>query len=186
MGVFDLDWVNTLVSRTVWCSLAALASRPSTLLGALGAKRYLARRANLTTVMRTLAEIEAEVARLAQRIGAPRNAYPTFGYTADFARPHIEVESGQYHYVVVERGAEVLRESTSDLNELLYWVFQSVTFSMACAYELEHRIPGQDSRRLMFSKQVELLTSIDPEMGRRGKDEIAKTLRNAPFNDNRP
>ena len=139
-----------------------------------------------TTVMRTLAEIEAEVARLAKRVSAPSNAYPTFGYTADFGRPHIEIESRQYHYVVVERGAEVLRESTSDPNELLYWIFEGVTFSMACAYELAHRIPGQDFRRLMFSKQVELLSSIDPDMARRGKDEIAKTLRNAPFDDNRP
>lgn len=56
---------------------------------------------------------------------------------------------------------------------------------MACAYELEHRIPGQDFRRLMFSKRVELLTSIDPDMGRRGKEQIAETLRNAPFNDDR-
>ncbi|CAJ0822247.1 Imm63 family immunity protein [Ralstonia flaminis] len=133
--------------------------------------------------MKTLAEIEVEVARLAERVAAPSNAYPTFGSTADFAHPHIEVGAGQYHYVVVERGAEVLRKSTSDLHELLYWVFDGVTFSMACAYELVHRVPGQDFRRLMFSKQVELLASIDPEMGRRGSEEIAETLRNAPFSD---
>lgn len=41
--------------------------------------------------MKTLAEIEAEVARLSERIAAPGNAYPTFGYSADFARPHIEI-----------------------------------------------------------------------------------------------
>lgn len=135
--------------------------------------------------MKTLTEIEAEVTRLSERVKAPGNAYPTFGYTADFARPHVEVKDGQYHYVAVERGAEVFRESTSDLDELLYWIFEGVTFSMACAYELEHRIPGQDFRRLMFSKQVELLTSIDPAMGRRVEDEIAQTLRGAPFNDGR-
>lgn len=148
--------------------------------------QHLALATSQTTVMRTLAEIEAEVARLAERVAAPGNAYPTFGYTADFAHPHIEVGTGQYHYVAVERGTEVFRKSTSDLDELLYWIFEGVTFSMACAYELAHRIPGQDFRRLMFSKQAELLTSIDPEMGRRRQDEITKTLRNAPFNDNRP
>jgi hypothetical protein len=155
------------------------------LLGVQDATAYLGRATTQTTVMKTLAEIEAEVARLSERIAAPGNAYPTFGYSADFARPHIEIGGGQYHYVAVERGTEVFRKSTSDLDELLYWIFDGVTFSMACAYELEHRIPGQDFRRLMFSKRVELLTSIDPDMGRRGKEQIAETLRNAPFNDDR-
>lgn len=136
--------------------------------------------------MKSLAEIEVEVARLAERVTAPSNAYPTYGHTADFARPHIEIGAGQYHYVVVERGTEVLRKSTSDLGELLYWIFDGVTFTLACAYELEHRIPGQDFRRLMFSKRLELLASIDPEMGRRGSEAIAETLRNAPFDDGRP
>jgi hypothetical protein len=185
VGFFDFGWVNTLLSGTDSSRFAALASEPGALLGVQGATAHLAAATTQTTVMRTLAEIEAEVGRLSERIAAPRNAHPTFGYSADFARPHIEVGDGQYHYVAVERGTEVFRKSTSDLDELLYWIFDGVTFSMACAYELEHRIPGQDFRRLMFSKRVELLTSIDPDMGRRAQEQIAETLRNAPFNDGR-
>ena len=158
--------VIPLFSRADSRRCAALAFGPSALLGAQGAKARLAGATTQTTVMKTIAEIEAEVARLSERVTAPSNVYPTFGYSADFARPHTDAGVDQYHYVAVERGTEVFRKSTSDLDELLYWIFEGVTVSMACAYELAHRIPGQDFRRLMFSKQAELLASIDPEMGR--------------------
>ena len=72
---------------------------------------------------------------MALAIAAPASSLPTFGKTEDGARPHIEVRSDAYHYVVVERGCELERKRTPDLQELLYWVFSDVTHQMAFQYE---------------------------------------------------
>jgi len=34
---------------------------------------------------------------------------------------------------------------------------------MASDYELNNRVPNQDSRRLLFAKQLELISAIDPK-----------------------
>jgi hypothetical protein len=134
--------------------------------------------------MKTLPQIKAEVDRRAAVIGASgHNSLPTYGQTRDFARPHIEVDSRGYHFVVMERGQEQSRFTTGDLDELLYRIFQSVTFSLACSYELAHRIESQDSRRLLFARQVELLSQLSPHWGERGADEHQRILREHPFDN---
>ena len=102
--------------------------------------------------MNTLPKIEAEINRLAAIVGASGYVLPTFGRTEDGARPHIEADAHGYHYVVVERGLELQRNTTRDLDELLYHVFKSVTFSLACNYECAHRIASQDCRRQLFAR----------------------------------
>ncbi len=51
-----------------------------------------------------------------------------------------EVDSAGYHYVVIERGQEQSRYSTADFDDLLYQIFQSITFSLACEHESAHRV----------------------------------------------
>ena len=134
--------------------------------------------------MITLTQIKTEVDRRAALIGAIGDAsLPTYGHTQDFARPHIEVDSRGYHFVVVERGQEQSRFTTPDLEELLYKIFQSVTFSLACSYELAHRIESQDPRRLIFQRQLELLSQLSPHGGEREADEHQRILRKHPFDD---
>ena len=135
--------------------------------------------------MKTLPEIEAEVLRLAQRIGASANGLPTYGYSRDGGYPHVEVDDTQYHYVAVERGRELKRLSTSTLDELLYWVFADVTHSMAFSYELKHRIVDQDPRRMAFAKQIKLLQLISPAMAARRANEIEEILKRHPYDDER-
>ena len=93
----------------------------------------------------TLPEIEARVNQLAQKIGAPRNILPTYGYPEQTARPHVEVSAAAYYYVVAERGQEMNRYAAFDLDELLYKIFVDATFDLAIKYELAHRIESQDS-----------------------------------------
>jgi len=133
--------------------------------------------------MKQLKEIEEDVLRLAKLIGATRNQLPTYGRTRDFAYPHIEVDARLYHYVIVERGQELERKSTSNYDELLYWIFSDATHSLAFEYELRHRIEDQDCRRIAFPKQIELLNLISPEMGMRCAKEIENILRMAPYDD---
>lgn len=133
--------------------------------------------------MKSLAEIKAEVICLAQVLGASGDDLPTYGHTRDYAHPHIEVDKEHYHYVVVERGQELQRKSTSNFQELLYWIFADTTHNLAFAYELKNRVEDQDCRRTAFPKQVELLGLISPHMAARRANEIEKILASAPYND---
>jgi hypothetical protein len=133
--------------------------------------------------MTTLAEIEKLVRGLAAQIDAPEGTLPTFGYSEDGARPHVEIDSRGFHYVVVERGQEQSRLTTPVQDELLRIVFNSITFSLACSFELRNRIGARDSRRLMFSKQVELLAKLSPSWAAREVGDHIEILRKHPFDD---
>src|SRR5262245_20287672 len=102
--------------------------------------------------MKTLREIEADVLRVARRLGAAGQTLPTYGTSDDGARPHIEVGDGLYHYVVVERGVERERRSSGQYEDLLYWISRDITFGLAFSYELLNRIEDQDCRRVAFPK----------------------------------
>ncbi|MGO4449088.1 Imm63 family immunity protein [Phyllobacterium sp. TAF24] len=130
----------------------------------------------------SLVEITQVVHDLAATIGVPSKYLPTFGATADFGRPHIEISS-IYHWVVVERGTERERRSTISLDELLYWSLKSATFNMACDFELEHRRPDEDFRRQLFAKHIELMSSLNHDWGQALSDKYDRIIHAHPFDD---
>jgi len=97
--------------------------------------------------------------------------------------PHVEQYGDTYAYVVSERGEEFERRETSDPDELLYWVVSDVTGTVARQYELAHRVPGRDSRRIWFAKHVELMESIQADWGSRMREEYESVLKDAPYDD---
>jgi hypothetical protein len=133
--------------------------------------------------MLSLEEIESEITRLARRIGASDDVLPTFGFSEQSGRPHIEVDESGYQYVVTERGQEFERLTTHDLDELLYHVFQDVTSTLALDYELKHRVERRDGRRIAFQQQIELLSALSPEWAKRRRLEHTQILRDRPFDD---
>jgi hypothetical protein len=54
---------------------------------------------------------------------------------------------------------------------------------LARDWELEHRIQDQDSRRLWFQKELELLEMINPEWAIRRKNHQIEILSEHPFSD---
>lgn len=134
--------------------------------------------------MKPITEVKAEVDRLAAIIGVTDYpSLPTYGYSRDVGGSHVEVDSRGYHLVSIERGQELSRHTTNDLDDLLYHIFASVTFSLASDYELAHRVESQDFRRILFQKQFELLSRLSPQWGERGRGDIQGTLRKYPFDD---
>jgi hypothetical protein len=133
--------------------------------------------------MKTLKEIKSQVKKMAKLICASEQILPTYGTSKDFAIPHVDVFYGQYHYIVVERGVELEHKSTADLDELLFWVFDDVTFHLALCYELKHRNEAQDCRRIAFDKQIELMARISPAFGEKISEDIARTLVQYPYDD---
>jgi hypothetical protein len=118
-----------------------------------------------------------------RRISAPEDLLPTYNISRDLAYPHIEHDSRGFHYVIVERGKEQRRVTTQNADELLYLIFQDVTFNMASSYEAKHRISGEDSRRQLFSHQLGLLDQLAHPWRIKREAQINDTLTKYPFDD---
>ena len=145
--------------------------------------RPAARHNPLLTEEAIKTRVDAIAARLTL---VPRDSdLPTCGGSADLARPHIESDTA-YHWVVVERRVERERKTTQDLDELLYWVFEPVTFHMATSYASARHDPANGYRRALFRRQLELLTRLDPSWSARCRRELAAVLADHPFTDGGP
>jgi hypothetical protein len=97
--------------------------------------------------------------------------------------PHVEIKDGRYHYIITDRGNELAHKITDDEDEIMYWLVSDVVFGMACTYELENRIKGQSFRRLLFSKQIELMKKVNPNWAKRTEKEIEAILEAHPYDD---
>lgn len=131
----------------------------------------------------TLDQIRQKVDCMMRVIDAPRNLQPTYGYSDQMATPEIDVDDGGYLYIVCERGEEYERFFSPDLDPILEKVFDGITFHMACDYELKHRRLGVDSRRLIFSTQLDLLERLSPTWRDQAAAYQAEVLVQYPFAD---
>jgi hypothetical protein len=128
--------------------------------------------------------IRRKVEELAKKIDAPANLLPTYKYSFGEALPLIEIDKhGKLHYVLIERGEEFERRTTENLDELLFWIFSSITASMAFKYELENRIEDKDCRRIAFDKQIELLSILNENWSQKEHEEHLQILKSHPFDD---
>lgn len=125
----------------------------------------------LPGLLKTGADIEAEIARLAQRLDG----------VGDMPLPRVEVDDAGYHVVVPAGANETLRDTTTDFDELLYWVFAGVTHQLAFARG--RGADGADPRRAAFAHQLDLLARLGPDMAARRAAEIARILESAPYRD---
>lgn len=88
-----------------------------------------------------------------------------------------------YHYGVNERGLLRVNIVTQNLLEITYNVLSSDIFWMADEYESRHRIEGQDSRRLLFQKELQYWDSLGPEYKEKAQHKIQEWLSKAPYVD---
>jgi hypothetical protein len=134
--------------------------------------------------MLSIEDIKAEVERLGAIIDVPASHYlPAYNGWGIDAQPYVEADERGYHLVVWERGSEQERFTTDDLDELLYRIFDGVTFTMAVDYELRHRDEARDCRRITFRKQVELLNRLSPDWAAREAEDHARILSEHGFDD---
>lgn len=98
--------------------------------------------------------------------------------------PHVEIIGDEYHFVVTERGPEFELRKTKESDELLYWFVSGGVSQLARDWELEHRVEGNDSRRLWFAKEVEMLRTLNIEWAKRKELHQKSVLKEHPFNDN--
>lgn len=96
---------------------------------------------------------------------------------------HVEYAAGTYSYVITERGVELKRRTTQSQSDILYWLTSDAVFSIACQFEFNNRISNQDTRRLMFAKQLELMSLASPEWAERKSKEQQNILAMHPYVD---
>ncbi len=134
-------------------------------------------------MMMNISDLQKQVETRIAKIGFP--AYSIVLHTSPVGdgTPYISFENGQYNYICSERGFEFSRKVTASSDELLYWIIYDFVHAIAVDYELAHRIPGKDSRRLYFPKIVELMGKIDKSWGVKAQRHLDEILMNSPFED---
>ncbi len=130
--------------------------------------------------MDRLLQLKRHFGEIRERIGAD---WPLRTAPMHDGSPHIEVSENSYSYVVTERGLELERRTTESEEEVLYWLTASMVFSVAVRYELCHRQPGRDCRRVLFAHELELMDRINPVWRQRKAVEIGQILEQHPYRD---
>lgn len=128
--------------------------------------------------MTLINEVKEKLLEYAKKIAAPGDLIPLINESNDFAYPYIEIDNSGVMYVVLrERGVEIKRNFAGRIEDLLYLVFGYITSSMAYKYEAENRIENQDSRKVIFEKQIELLNILNEEWAKRQKWHLQQILK---------
>jgi hypothetical protein len=136
----------------------------------------------------SLKEIKKKVDEIYQRV-LPKTIVPyiTYNFAIGDATPNIEVNEHGYCFVISERGVEIERRITQDIQELMYWIFEYVTYNIASKYAVYNPYPSNwKQRRIRWKNQLELLGRISQDFKEKCKLEIMETLKNAPLEDGLP
>ena len=135
--------------------------------------------------MNNLGKIKEKIEELALKINAPSRLLPGFGRQDFDSQYFIVVDpSEKMCYIRVERGKEFERRETFNMDELLFWVFDSVTFWMASEFGIEHARPDEDYRRVRFKKHEELMGLINLKWQGIIEERNKISLLVNPFDDN--
>ena len=124
-----------------------------------------------------LDEVRRYLVDLAGVIAAPLSLLPEFGHRPKFEGQFVELEGEVFSLAYTERGVESRRKTTTDVDELNYWVMEGVTFSMATDWEVRHRNDSADFRVGLFTKQMELLGQLSERWLDRYRNENGRVLK---------
>ena len=128
-------------------------------------------------------EIQEKIYEYGSIINAPKDVLKIYPSPQPDGTPYIKINNNEYLYIVEERGMELERRITANIDVLLYWIMSDVIFFLASQYELENRAEGFDSRRLMFKKEVELFKVLKKDWANITEMRINRILEEAPYND---
>lgn len=127
-------------------------------------------------------EIQEKMYEYGRIINAPKDVLKIYPSPQSDGTPYIQINN-EYFYIVEERGMELERRRTANIDMLLYWLMSDVIFFLACKYELENRVKGFDSRRLIFKKEIELFRILKKDWANITEERINRILEKAPYND---
>ena len=131
--------------------------------------------------------LKSKIYKLGSKLGLSNDSdlYPLFSNDEHVFSDGVSVYSDEsgYHYIETERGKPVKKIDCNSIEDILYYIFEDITFSLALNYELEHRRANEDSRRLLFDKQLKLLNRISADYANKYQCEIDEILKKHPYKD---
>lgn len=132
--------------------------------------------------MNTLGEIKASIETLAAQIDIPAELLPSFGkFVGQYS--YVYMEGDKYHWVVRGNSPSVSDIETPDPDEVIYQVLASLTEQMGWMYEVVHRDPKLDHRRVVHRHQLELLGKLSLAWEQRRAEEIEEMIKWYPYKD---
>ncbi|GAB4002156.1 Imm63 family immunity protein [Nocardioides ultimimeridianus] len=140
---------------------------------------------NPDEIASTLEGIRERLASLSgeQRIQLPRHGFgdDVLGYflPGDAGNP----VPGRWCTVYSERGKDELRDTADSEDQLLWLLFESMLQSAATGWEVAHRIPHRDTRRVWFAKMAEWTAAYWPHWSDRLAALQQAILDVAPYDD---
>lgn len=98
---------------------------------------------------------------------------------------YVYEKNGIYYYIGVgDRGGVDDEIKTSNIEDILYKIYSTITFNEAVKFAMVNREKDKDWRRILFKKQLELLRGIGEIYYKRRNEEIEIILLTSPYKDN--
>ena len=141
--------------------------------------------------MMTMAQLEARIESDLQRIGYSLKdktissqfwLSETLGTRAPGSYAYV-ADDGIHYVGIGDRGERRGHDVYADLAEFLYRWYSAIVWLIADKYACQQRTPGQDIRRLLFARELELLKQLEESYYQRKKAEIDQILIDAPYHD---
>ncbi len=129
----------------------------------------------------SLEEVQRLIYQYAKKIDIDKSKINLSCEKSYFAQPYLEIIDGRYHYVINEQGYEITRKVLENVEDFLYYFFESLVSEIAFAYELENRKENQDSRKVAFEKKIELMEKLNPLWKNRLESELYEILSKNPY-----
>lgn len=120
----------------------------------------------------TTFDLHERIEALARDFGLAERFLP-ITYFPDNGTPYVHVDSRGFHLAYYDRGQASGQRETRDLNEMLYWVVDQVSFNMA-SEEVARGISHYDQfAPRLLARQDSMLAAMHPEWHRRWLDDPA-------------
>lgn len=133
--------------------------------------------------MLSYGEIKSAVGERLARAGLSVEMFPVAPGPICTEGYYYEIHGPIYVYAYTERGEHTVICRTRDVDEFYYRIIKDIVVYKATRYEVENRVPGQDTRRLWMKKAEEWMGRIDPGFGEKLGREFAEILEEYPFTD---
>jgi hypothetical protein len=129
-----------------------------------------------------LFKIKRKIEQLQRVLNVPKKQRPSYGaFVYDVDSYFIEIDlKGVMRLIETEKGKVQEVRRTKELDELLYWIFTNITFTMACKKVMEEGPDRRNFRMHIFIKQEELLRTLYPHWRERRHEENNIILKNHP------
>ncbi|MGG6102217.1 Imm63 family immunity protein [Pantoea allii] len=129
--------------------------------------------------MKTIEGLRSSLLKIGEQLGGGirLNYYFTIPDQPDaFGTPYVEIHGNTYHFAANERGIELIRNTTLDYEDILYWFTDGGVRALASEFAALNKSSHEAFRTLDFRKQFYLMLSIKPEWATRKKKEITHIL----------